>query len=131
DVCSSDLDARKLSNEVRDTLAKLADIHEPSTLADTMAKVSNGKTVRVDQATAPKILAGRIEAAGGRIDKGADPVMRMKAVKNAAEIEGARAAHLRDGAALVRFLAWFDAEAPHGNLAEIDGVAAHAAFRRE
>jgi Xaa-Pro aminopeptidase len=55
----------------------------------------------------------------------------MKAVKNATEIEGARAAHLRDGAALVRFLAWFDKEAPGGKLTEIDAVAALETFRRE
>ncbi|HEX5777511.1 MAG TPA: aminopeptidase P family protein [Xanthobacteraceae bacterium] len=125
------VDARKLSNEVRDTLAKLADIREPAALEDEVTKRANGKTVRLDQATAPKILAKRLEAAGGKIDKGADPVMRMKAVKNAAEIDGARAAHLRDGAALVRFLAWFDHEAPQGNLTEIDAVAALETFRRE
>jgi Xaa-Pro aminopeptidase len=55
----------------------------------------------------------------------------MKAVKNETEIRGARAAHLRDGAALVRFLAWFDAEAPKGKLTEIDAVAALETFRRE
>jgi Xaa-Pro aminopeptidase len=125
------VDGRKLSNEVRDTLAKLADIAEPATLEEAVAKLAKDKTVRLDQGTAPKILAERIESAGGKIDKGVDPVMRMKAVKNAAEIEGARAAHRRDGAALVRFLAWFDKEAPQGNLTEIDAVAALETFRRE
>jgi Xaa-Pro aminopeptidase len=38
---------------------------------------------------------------------------------------------LRDGAALVRFLAWFDTEAPKGKLTEIDAVAALETFRRE
>jgi Xaa-Pro aminopeptidase len=55
----------------------------------------------------------------------------MKAVKNTAEIAGARLAHLRDGAALVRFLAWFDREAPKGKLTEVDAVAALETFRRE
>ena len=48
----------------------------------------------------------------------------MKAAKNKAELAGARAAHERDGAALARFLAWFDAEAPRGRLTEIDAVEA-------
>ena len=48
--------------------------------------------------------------------RGADPITLMKAVKNAAEIAGARAAHLRDGAAVARFLAWLDREAPKGKL---------------
>jgi Xaa-Pro aminopeptidase len=46
----------------------------------------------------------------------------MKARKNATEIAGARAAHLRDGEAMVRFLAWLDAEAPGGTLDEIAAV---------
>jgi Xaa-Pro aminopeptidase len=55
----------------------------------------------------------------------------MKAVKNAAEIAGARAAQLRDGAAVTRFLAWFDHEAPAGRLTEIDAVEALESFRRD
>ena len=54
----------------------------------------------------------------------------MKAAKNKAELAGARAAHERDGAALARFLAWFDAEAPRGRLTEIDAVEALESFRR-
>jgi Xaa-Pro aminopeptidase len=125
------VDGRKLSNEVRHALGRLADIREPSTLDASLSEYAKGKTIRLDQGTAPKILAERIEAGGGKIDKGADPVLRMKAVKNEAEIAGARAAHLRDGAALARFLAWFDQEAPKGKLTEIDAVAALESFRRE
>ena len=55
----------------------------------------------------------------------------MKAVKNHAEIAGTRAAHLRDGAAVTRFLAWLDREAPKGALSEIDAVAALESFRRD
>jgi Xaa-Pro aminopeptidase len=55
----------------------------------------------------------------------------MKAVKNAAEIDGARAAHRRDGAAVTRFIAWFEREAPRGALTEIDAVAALESFRRD
>jgi len=46
----------------------------------------------------------------------------MKAVKNAAEIAGARAAHARDGAAVTRFLAWLAQEGASGRLSEIDAV---------
>jgi Xaa-Pro aminopeptidase len=52
-------------------------------------------------------------------------------VKNHAEIAGARAAHKRDGAALARFLAWLDREAPKGALTEIDAVKALESFRRD
>jgi Xaa-Pro aminopeptidase len=55
----------------------------------------------------------------------------MKAVKNNAEIAGTRAAHLRDGAALTRFLAWFDKRAATGTLTEIGAVEALETFRRD
>jgi Xaa-Pro aminopeptidase len=55
----------------------------------------------------------------------------MKSVKNPVEIEGAREAQRRDGAAMARFLAWFDREAPGGQLTEIDAVEALESFRRD
>ena len=39
--------------------------------------------------------------------------------------------HLRDGAALAKFLAWIDREALSGKLTEIDAVEALETFRRE
>src|SRR5262249_33209170 len=48
-----------------------------------------------------------------------------------AEIDGSRAAHKRDGAAMARFLAWFEKEAPAGKLTEIDATAALESFRRD
>ncbi len=55
-----------------------------------------------------------LREAGVEIAWGRDPCILPKARKTAAEIAGTREAHLRDGAAMVRFLAWLDAEAPQG-----------------
>jgi Xaa-Pro aminopeptidase len=87
--------------------------------------------VRLDQATAADALARLVTSHGGKAARGTDPIALMKAVKNDAEITGARAAQARDAAAVVRFLAWFDREAPRGTLTEIDAVAALESFRRE
>lgn len=64
-------------------------------------------------------MISALEAAGASVITGADPCILPKAIKNKAEIAGARAAHLRDGAAICRFLAWLDREAPGGALTEI------------
>jgi Xaa-Pro aminopeptidase len=126
------VDARKLSNQVRDVLSKLATILELAEFDAVLAKISGGgKTIRLDQATASRHLANIVEKSGGVVSNGADPVTRMKAIKNHTEIEGARAAHKRDGAALTRFLAWLEHEAQKGKLTEIDAVAALETFRRE
>jgi Xaa-Pro aminopeptidase len=53
-----------------------------------------------------------------------------KARKTEAEIAATRAAHLRDGAAMARFLRWLDRDAPEGTT-EIDVVRALERFRRD
>jgi Xaa-Pro aminopeptidase len=125
------VDGRKLANAVRHRLEELADVREPTALTSDLAALgATGRTVRLDQATAADALARTVTGAGGKVSRGADPIALMKAVKNAVEIDGARAAHRRDGAAVVRFLAWFDREA-RGSLTEIDAVAALESFRRD
>ena len=124
------IDARKLSNTVRDALAEHAEIADPVLLGPALDLLAGSGPVRLDQATAPAQLSARIEAAGGKVSLGASPVALMQATKNEAELAGMRAAHLRDGAALASFLAWFDTEAPKGALTEIDVVCALESFRR-
>jgi Xaa-Pro aminopeptidase len=123
------VDGRKLSNDVRDRLEGLADVREPADFVQAVAALGQGrKTVRLDQATAADALARLVITHGGKVARGACPIALMKAVKNQVEISGARAAHIRDGAAVTRFLAWFDREAARGTLTEIDAVAALEAF---
>jgi Xaa-Pro aminopeptidase len=85
--------------------------------------------VRVDRGTAPYAVAQELQQAGVAISWADDPCRLPKACKNAAEIEGMRAAHLRDGAAMVEFLAWLDA-APKDDMTEIDVVRALEGYRR-
>ena len=126
------VDGRKLSNDVRHRLEEFADVREPGDFERDLAALGDNKqTVRLDQATAADALARLITRHGGTIAKGADPIALMKAVKNPVEIAGARAAQARDGAAVTRFLAWFDREAPHGRLTEIEAVKALESFRRD
>jgi Xaa-Pro aminopeptidase len=125
------VDGRKLSKDVRGRLEAVTDLREPADFLPALTAPQEKKTVRFDQATAADALARVITANGGNATRGADPIVLMKAVKNDAEICGARAAHIRDGAAVVRFLAWFDREAPSGRLTEIAAVEAIESFRRD
>jgi Xaa-Pro aminopeptidase len=126
------VDSRKLSGDMRHRLAMLADVREPDDLQRDLSALGEAeKTVRLDQATAADALARLIAHHGGKIARGPDPIALMKAVKNPVEIDGMRAAHRRDGAAHVRFLAWFDREAPSGKITEIEAVEALESFRRE
>ena len=87
--------------------------------------------VRIDPKTCPVAVAQALAVAGAQVTHAPDPCTLPKARKTATEIAGARAAHLRDGAAMVRFLAWLDAEAPGGGLTEIGVVTALEGFRRQ
>jgi Xaa-Pro aminopeptidase len=126
------VDGRKLNDAVRARLDRLVDVAPPDALVSFVAALgAAGARIVFDAATAPARLTQALEAAGGKAIVKADPIARMKAVKNAVELAGTRAAHIRDGAALSRFLAWFDAEAPRGKLTEIDAAAALETFRRD
>ena len=126
------IDGRKLAADVRAQLEALADVREPASFARDLAALGEQKkTVRIDQATASDALARLITSHGGKLSRGPDPIVLMKAVKNSVEIEGARAAHRRDGAAVVRFLAWFEGAAAGGRLTEIEAVEALESFRRD
>ena len=121
----------KLSNSVRAALEDLADVREPSALEPDLAALAKDKRkLLFDSATAPERLVALYREAGGTADVGADPIALMKAKKNSAELRGSRAAHLRDGAAMVEFLAWFATEAPKGKLTEISAAEALETFRR-
>jgi Xaa-Pro aminopeptidase len=85
--------------------------------------------VRVDRATAPLAVSQELEEAGVAVAWGEDPCRLPKARKTTAEVAGMREAHLRDGAAMVEFLCWLDAQPP-GSLTEISVVRALEGFRR-
>ncbi len=86
--------------------------------------------VKVDRGTAPLAVSTELTEAGITVAWGDDPCRLPKAKKTAAEIEGMREAHLRDGAAVVEFLCWLDQQTPKAGLSEIDVVRALEGFRR-
>ncbi len=126
------IDGSKLTNSVRAALEQVADVRAPDVFAKDLAALGDArKTIRLDQATAADAVNRIIARAGGKATRGSDPITLMKAIKNTAEIDGARAAHARDGGAVTRFLTWLAAESPRGKLTEIDAVEALEGFRRD
>ena len=72
-----------------------------------------------------------LEAAGATIKEGADPCVYAKARKNTVELDGARSAHVRDGAALTKFLCWLDQHAQTGEEDELSAEAKLHYFRAQ
>lgn len=103
-------DPAKFSADLRAALG-----HEVTILpqvALTPALTNLGGPVLIDPASAPEQVFRLVESMGTHIAEGADPVILPKAVKNAAEIQGMRDAHLRDGAAITELLCWLDSRVP-------------------
>jgi len=126
------MDGRKFNNTVRSAVSDLAEIAEPAALDRALQKLGTSRAkVKFDAASASNRLVAMVESAGGTPEVGTDFIALMKAVKNSAEIAGSRAAHARDGAAMTKFLAWFDREAISEKLTEIDATIALEGFRRE
>jgi Xaa-Pro aminopeptidase len=116
---------REMDDGIAGERVAFADIAD---FADALAELEG--PVRVDKATAPLAVSRILEAEGSTVAWGQDPCALPKARKNTAELEGARNAHLRDAAAMVEFLTWYDATATDGGLTEIDLVTELESQRR-
>ncbi len=123
------MDKRKSSPELLKHFGNAVRLREPSEFAGALDALK-GKTVLVDPGTAAAAIFDRLAKAGAKIKRGGDPCQLPKACKNPVEIEGARKAHIRDGAALTKFLSWFAREAPNGQLDEISVAQALEGYRK-
>ena len=121
-------DPAKLDEPTRAHLGAHVTLRPPAAFVPALRTLQG--PVRVDRASAPLAVSHELAEAGVALAWGDDPCRLPKARKTAAEVEGMRAAHLRDGAAMVEFLCWLDAQAPLGGLTEIDVVRALEGFRR-
>ncbi len=122
------IDPSRIDAEVRGHLAPVARISSPDHLKERLEALRDGgKRVRLDLDTAAywfeRILGSKI------VVRGQDPCIVPKAIKTHAEIAGSRDAHERDGAAVVRFLAWLEDAVPSGDIDEIAAVRQLEAFR--
>ncbi|EAQ27537.1 aminopeptidase P family protein [Roseovarius sp. 217] len=110
-------DPAKLDATARTHLGDAVTLAPPDAFETALAALPG--PVRLDRANVPLRVVQVLDAAGVAHQWGADPCILPKARKTQAEITATRIAHLRDGAAMCEFLAWFDAQPP-GTLTEID-----------
>lgn len=110
----------KLTREAKLHLDNHVKILPPANLKKRLAALRRAKaSVRLDPERTSWSFA---HALGKSAVSGSDPCVPLKAVKNTAEIKGSRAAHVRDGAAVSRFLAWLDRAVTEGPVDEISAV---------
>jgi Xaa-Pro aminopeptidase len=104
------LDPAKVSPDLPAWLGNTVSLERPEDLAKALADLAGQKVV-IDPAQSSSWYFQALAEAGAEAIAAPDPCALPRARKNAIEIEGARQAHLRDGAALVQFLHWLDTQA--------------------
>lgn len=124
------IDPRKVTNGLPKHLGEAIKPADPAGFGaalDALAKA--GKPIRVDPMESATWIVERLRAAGAKLDLGDDPCVLPKACKNEVEVEGMRAAHRRDGAALVKFFTWLSSAAESSEVTEMTAEEKLAGFR--
>ena len=103
-------DPAKVTNALPGWLGDDVRIEATEQLSEALDGMS-GQKVMIDPSLSSAWYFDRLESAGATVVRAMDPCAVPRAAKNAVEIEGSRQAHIRDGAALSRFLHWVDTTA--------------------
>lgn len=90
-----------------------------------------GRKILVDRNTNNAKVFTTLDVSGATLITGDDPCILPKAIKNEAEQQGSRDAHIRDGAAITEFLHWVETEAPKGGIDELIAVDKLWSFRKK
>ncbi len=126
------IDKDKLGTTATKHIEKYANIHPIKKLEAKLKKISTeGGKILLDPNTASFWFLDKLDSKKTEIIRKPDPCILPKAIKNEKEIEGAIAAHIRDGAAMCRFLCWLDENARSGELDEISAAKQLEIFRSE
>jgi Xaa-Pro aminopeptidase len=122
------LDPDKVTPELPAFLGNAVSLRAPEELEGALADLS-GMTVLADPVLTSAWYFEALERAGATVVRAPDPTALPRACKNPVEIEGMKRAHVRDGAALTRFLHWLGTAGQVEMPDELEAVAKLESFR--
>ncbi|EKG15991.1 Creatinase [Macrophomina phaseolina MS6] len=112
------INADKLTPEVKTHLGDAVDIRPYESIFSDIEALSQQNALNGENAESPaqkylisnKASWALVQSLGGdkKVDEVRSPIADAKAVKNKIELEGMRACHVRDGAALIEYFAWLE-----------------------
>ncbi|WP_418113665.1 aminopeptidase P family protein [Vibrio scophthalmi] len=109
------LDPARLPSEFAQHVGQGVSVYHPEQLQDRLEALGDSK-VLLDANTSNAWFKLVLQNSGATVISAADPCLMPKAAKNATEIAGMKACHIRDGVAMVTFLSWLDNEVAQGKL---------------
>jgi Xaa-Pro aminopeptidase len=120
----------KCSPQVQETLGDEVVVRTRNAFPEALDELA-GKRVSIDLERTVAAICQRLVAAGAQLVEAREPVVLAKAIKNTQEIAGMKSAHVRDGAALTRFLHWVETVASQGGQDEFTAAQRLLEYRRE
>jgi Xaa-Pro aminopeptidase len=124
------IDQQKITDELAASFDNGIKVLDRNNIEDALSALGqSSKSVSLDPNGAPSWIQDRLNQAGAQVVFADDPCQLPKAIKNDIEINGIRAAHHRDGAALTQFLAWLNTAARQGGVSEISAADKLEEFR--
>lgn len=116
------IDQSKVSVDVRKALAPDVRILDYEDFSPHLSRLGKQKQrVWLDEASVSLWVAKKL-GRGAQLILKPSPIAFFKAVKNETEIAGARAAHVRDGIAMAKFLCWLEQAVPQGGVTELSAA---------
>ncbi|MCC3862024.1 aminopeptidase P family protein [Pseudemcibacter aquimaris] len=126
------IDPDKLDDDIKNHLGDDVKIYAKDQFESALKKLgAKKKTVLVDPKRSHVAIFDVLEKAGATIIDHEDPCQLDKAQKNDVELDGCRAAHVRDAVAVCKFLRWIDENAASGEYDELDAVEKLYEYRQE
>lgn len=110
------IDAAKIPDGFSEHVGKSVFVHEAAGFSGFLERYGvQQPSILLDPEGTNALTALSCLSSGCRLIEQKDPVELLKAQKNAVEVSGIRAAHIRDGTALSEYLCWIDDEVGKGH----------------
>lgn len=123
------VDERKLNAQILEELGKNnVTLHAYNDIYEDVKKLDSSLTAMIDPMKMNYALYKNIPC---RIVEAANPTILMKAMKNETELENIRAAHIKDGVAITKFMHWIKTRYDKEPITELSSVDKLTAFRAE
>jgi Xaa-Pro aminopeptidase len=121
----------RVPDEVRQFLGSTVEIFDYPEFENHLKQLADsGAKVWIDGATTNYWIVSTLAEKCPLVNS-MSPVIKFKAIKNEAELEGFKACHVRDGVAMVKFLHWLEGAVPVGGVTEMSASDKLEEFRRE
>lgn len=120
----------KIMDDVKGVLSGFVEFKAEEAL-EACLEACGGQRIWLDPKRSSLWFRDFLKANGAEVIGKGDPCIIPRACKNSIEQEAMKAAHIRDGVAMVKFLKWFEEESSKGQLTELSVEKRLESFRAE